>query len=124
VSDFAARVDSFLGEYFAFHPLTATSAGMHAHDAEWPAMTAAGRAARLDFYDRWTREFEGLDVAGLSIDDRVDRDLLLGELAAYRFGETELREDTWSPLEWVYMLGDGLFTLIAREFAPLAERLA
>src|SRR6185369_6046585 len=124
VSDFAARVDSFLGEYFAFHPLTATTAGMHAHDAEWPAMTAAGRAARLEFYDRWTREFEGLDVDGLSIDDRVDRDLLLGELAAYRFGETELREDTWSPLEWVYMLGDGLFTLIAREFAPLAERLA
>ena len=97
---------------------------MHAHDAEWPAMTAAGRAARLDFYDRWTGEFEGLDGAGLSIDDRVDRDLLLGELAAYRFAETELREDTWSPLEWVYMLGDGLFTLIAREFAPLAERLA
>src|SRR5262249_27236696 len=30
----------------------------------------------------------------------------------------------WSPLEWVYMLGNGLFTLVAREFAPLASRLA
>jgi uncharacterized protein (DUF885 family) len=124
VSDFAARVDSFLGEYFALHPLTATSAGMHARDAEWPAMTEAGRAARLEFYDRWTRELEGIDDAALSTDDRIDRDLLLGELAAQRFGETAVREDTWSPLEWVYMLGDGLFTLIAREFAPLAERLA
>jgi len=78
VSDFAARVDSFLGEYFALHPLTATSAGMQAHDAEWPAATEAGRTARLEFYDRWTRELEGLDDAALSTDDRIDRDLLLG----------------------------------------------
>jgi len=124
VSDFAARVDSFLGEYFALHPLAATAAGMHAHDAEWPVMTPAGRAARLDFYDRWTGELEGLDDAALTTDDRIDRDLLHGELAAHRFAEAVLREDTWSPLEWVYLLGDGLFRLIAREYAPLAERLA
>ena len=35
-----------------------------------------------------------------------------------------LREDAWNPLVWVYLLGDGLFTLNAREFAPLADRLA
>ena len=51
MSDFAARVDSFLGEYFALHPLTATSAGMHAHDAEWPDVTEAGRTRRLEFYE-------------------------------------------------------------------------
>jgi uncharacterized protein (DUF885 family) len=123
VSDFAARVDAFLAEFFALHPLTATSAGMHIHDGEWPDMSEAGRAARLAFYDRWTQALEAIDEAELTIDDRVDRDLLLGELAAYRFAEEVLREETWSPLEWVYMLGDGLFTLIAREFAPLAERL-
>ena len=38
--------------------------------------------------------------------------------------ETELREFTWNPLDWVYLAGDGLFTLQAREFAPLADRLA
>ena len=41
-----------------------------------------------------------------------------------RFGETELREERWDPLAWVYLLGDGLFPLLAREFAPLGERLA
>ena len=35
-----------------------------------------------------------------------------------------IREDAWNPLVWVYLLGDGLFTLNAREFAPLADRLA
>jgi uncharacterized protein (DUF885 family) len=123
VSDLAARVDTFLAEFFALHPLSATAAGMHAHDGAWPDTSEAGRAARLAFYDRWTRELDAIDGASLSVDDQIDRDLLLGELAAYRFGEEVLREDCWSPLEWVYLLGEGLFGLIAREFAPLADRL-
>ena len=123
MSDFAARVDAFLAEFFALHPLSATTAGMHDHDGEWPDASEQGRAARLALYDRWTAELEAIDPAGLSTDDQIDRDLLLGELVAYRFGEEVLREECWSPLEWVYMLGDGLFSLIAREFAPLAQRL-
>ena len=49
---------------------------------------------------------------------------LVGELEASRFADTELREDAWNPLDWVYLIGDGLFTLSAREFAPQADRLA
>ena len=33
------------------------------------------------------------------------------------------REDAWSPMAWVYLIGEGFFGLIAREFAPLADRL-
>ena len=121
MSEFASRIDAFLAEFFALHPLTATTAGMHDHDAEWPDVTEAGRARLLEFYDRWSTELAGLSDAGLTIDEQIDRDHLVGELAEYRFGETELREETWNPIAWVYMLGDGLFTLIAREFAPLAE---
>ena len=125
MSDFAARVDAFLGEYFALDPLTATSA----RDAR-PRRRMAGDDRRRP--SGAARLLRSLDARarrasmspGSRPTTRIDRDLLLGELAAYRFGETELREDTWSPLEWVYLLGDGLFTLIAREFAPLAERLA
>ena len=124
MSHFADRIDVFMAEFFALHPLTATTAGMHDHDAEWPDVTEAGRTRRLEFYDRWSTELAGLSDDGLTLDEQIDRDLLVGELAAYRFGEAELREETWSPLEWVYMLGDGLFMLIAREFAPLATRLA
>ena len=41
-----------------------------------------------------------------------------------RFADVDLREEAWSPLDWVYLLGGGLFGLVSREFAPLAERLA
>ena len=53
----------------------------------------------------------------------MDRDLLLGELEVQRFGDEVLREEAWSPLWWVYVVGGGLFDLLAREFAPLAVRL-
>lgn len=124
MSEFAARLDAFLAEYFALHPLRATTAGMHEHDAQWADLSASGRAERLAFYDRWAGELEAFDDASLSVDERVDRDLILGELDAHRFGETDLREERWSPLAWVYLLGEGIFLLIARDFAPLAQRLS
>jgi uncharacterized protein (DUF885 family) len=124
VSNFAARVDAFLNEYFRLHPLAATSAGMHDHDGRWPDMTEDGRQSRLDFYDHWTAELASLADDALTSDEQIDRDLLLSELDSHRFGETILREERWNPLDWVYLLGDGIFPLLARDFAPLADRLA
>jgi uncharacterized protein (DUF885 family) len=124
VSEFAARVDAFLGEYFDLLPLVATEAGMHDHDSRWPDLTEAGRETRLAFYDRWAAELASYSDATLTADEQVDRDLLLGQLDANRFAEIVMREERWNPLDWVYLLGSGIFPLIARDFAPLADRLA
>ena len=123
-SAFARRIDAFLAEFFRLHPLHATAAGMHAHDAEWPDLTERGRSERLAFAERWQAELAGFAADDLTRDERVDRDLLLSELDGIRFAETDLRQEAWDPLEWVYLLGGGIFPLIAREFAPLADRLA
>jgi uncharacterized protein (DUF885 family) len=122
MSDFSTRTDAFLAEVFRLNPTFATAMGEHAHDARWPDVTAAGRAEQLAFIDRWLDEFRAMNRLGT--EDAIDRDLLIGELEAARFNETILREDAWNPLEWVYLVGNGLFTLTAREFAPLADRLA
>jgi uncharacterized protein (DUF885 family) len=124
VIEFRARLDAFFGEYFELNPTHATATGMHAFDDCWPDMSEAGRQARISFVDRWEAELGSVDVAVLGAGERVDRDVLLLELVAQRFGETELREETWNPLEWVYLMGGGIFPLLARDFAPLAERLA
>ena len=120
----AARLDAFFEELFRLDPLRATDVGMHAHDGRWPDLTETGRQARLAFADRWAAELDALSPDGLSADEGVDRDLLRLELEALRFGESDLREDAWDPLAWVYLMGDGIFPLLAREFAPLADRLA
>ncbi len=122
MTDFPVRVDTFLAEFFGLNPTFATAIGEHAHDSRWPDLTTAGRAERLAFDDRWLAEFRSM--TDLAPDETIDRDLLIGELEAGRFAETELREDAWNPLDWIYLIGDGLFTLNAREFAPLANRLA
>jgi uncharacterized protein (DUF885 family) len=120
---FPETFTAFLDEFVALEPVAATAIGDHRHDGEWPDLSEAGRQARLDFIDRWRAAFEGMDEADLGREERIDRDLLLQELDAMRFHETELREDAWDPLSWVYVLGDGLFPLLAREFAPLGDRL-
>jgi uncharacterized protein (DUF885 family) len=120
---FADSFAAFLDEFVALEPVAATSIGDHRHDGRWPDLSEEGRRARLDFIDRWTGTFAGLDPDELSRDVAIDRDLVLGELDAMRFAETELRDDAWDPLWWVYLLGDGIFPLLAREFAPLADRL-
>ncbi len=120
---FQERFGTFFDEYVALHPTAATSFGDHRYDDRWPDVSEAGRQARLAFVDRWLAEFGALGV-DLSPDDAVDRDLLVMELEAERFAETELRDETWDALTWIYLLGEGIFTLIARDFAPLADRLA
>src|SRR4051794_23745003 len=87
-------------------------------------MTEAGRLARIAFADRWVAELQGIDASTLDDGEAIDRDLLLGELAEMRFDDETLREETWNPLAWVYLIGAGIFPLLAREFAPLHVRLA
>jgi uncharacterized protein (DUF885 family) len=123
VSDFSARVDEFLAEYFRLHPVRATDIGEHAYDDRWPDLSEAGRAERLAFYDRWSAELAATGDAGLGPDERIDRDLLLLEMAAHRFAEAILQEDRWDPASWAYLLGDGIFPLLSRGSAPLSHRL-
>jgi len=123
VTAFSDRVDAFLDAMFALDPLFATRVGNHAHDSSWPDLSAAGRERRLAFAAEWSAAFGAFDDDELSGDERIDRDVVLGELASLAFGDRELREDAWSPMWWVYAIGEGLFDLLAREFAPLGERL-
>ncbi len=124
MSTFDDLVTRLLDELFALRPEFATATGDHRFDERWPDMSEAGRRARLAFVDRWTRTVAALEPGVLTPDERIDRDLLLGELEELQFAATELREETWDPLTWVYLLGSGLHPLLARDFAPLAVRLA
>jgi uncharacterized protein (DUF885 family) len=120
---FAERVDAFLGQFFRLYPVAATAAGNHDYDGHWPDMTDAGKAARLAFIAAWDSELRDFPDAALTKDERIDRDLLISELAALRFEEVELREACWDPLGYVYLAGGGIFPLLARDFAPLSQRL-
>jgi uncharacterized protein (DUF885 family) len=120
---FLALVDDLLAEYFRLHPVHATDIGAHAHDGQWPDLTEAGRQERVAWLRTATERVRALDPAELTREQAIDQRVLLEYLDATRFGEEELREASWNPLSYVYLFGGGLFALLAREFAPLPERL-
>lgn len=120
---FATTFAAFLDAYAAVNPVWATGIGDHRHDGRWPVVGGGASAARLAFIEQWTTTFAALDPSTLTASEVIDRDLVLMELDAERFAETDLQEERWNPLGWVYLLGNGLFDLVSREFAPLADRL-
>lgn len=120
---FADLASRFLAESFRLDPLEATNAGVHDHDGRWPDWSTAGIAERMAFVAAWEATLRALPDEGLTADEAIDRDRLLLELDDRRF-EARFAADAWDPMTWVYRLGDGLFTLTAREFAPPAARLA
>ncbi len=122
MSTLAPAFDALLEELFDLQPLFATYVGDHARDDRWPDMSHRGRAERVAFAERWIEAVTALGPLG--VEDAIDRDLLIGELDEIRFADSVLRDETWDPLQWVYLLGDGLFGLLSREFASPAVRLA
>jgi uncharacterized protein (DUF885 family) len=120
---FRAVVDDLLDGYFAHYPVLATEKGNHAHDHEWGDLSDAGRRDRLAWLAAADSQLQALDDAALSADERTDRRILRTQVAAMRFDEETLDEASWNPLSYVYLLGAGLFSLIARDFAPREERL-
>jgi uncharacterized protein (DUF885 family) len=124
VTTFDELVHGLFADLFRASPVFATGIGNHDHDGAWPDQTEAGSRALVAMLDRWAEAFSALPVDALTADEAIDREIVLGELAALRFTATELRAEAWDPLEWVYLLGDGIHLLLAREFAPLGVRLA
>ena len=120
---FEQTVQRFLDELFELHPEVATRVGDHRFDDRWPDLTERGRQARIAFVSRWEGDLTALEEGTLDPGERIDRDLILGELRHARFNDDVLREDAWNPLWWVYQLGGAIHPLLAREFAPLHERL-
>jgi len=121
--DIRPLVDELLADFYRLQPASATELGEHAYDHHWPDLTDAGRAAWSD----WLRDAEARVAATkgkrLSRDDATDRRILLENLAAMRFSADELREAEWNPISYVYLFGSALFTMLAREYAPITERL-
>ncbi len=122
ITPFEYLLRDFLDEFFLAWPVSATHAGDHRFDNRWPDLSGTGRLARLALLRRWHARFAGLADVELTADERIDRGILLETLDAYRFEEEELRQETWDPLWYVELIGAGLFSLLARPYAPWHHR--
>jgi hypothetical protein len=112
-----ATVDGLLDR----QPEWATSVGDHRYDDR----LTVGTSVHYEQAGRWAGErlagLAGIDTGLLSPQLQVDAQILANQLTRLRFMIDELREYEWNPM--VANPGRAIYDLLARDFAPLADRL-
>jgi len=103
------------------HPDAATGLGDHRFDAQLPDPSAQAQADERRALDGWAARLAALDRGALSAEHQVDAVMLADGIARRVFEIDELREHTWNPL--LANPGKAIYQLLARDFAPLPDRL-
>jgi len=118
---FTALANRYLDSMLELNPVWATNLGDHRFDATWPDLSRAGIENRIAFNRAYLDTLDTVGQRGLNEVNRIDYQILRDRIESTLFSLEELREWEWNPL--IYNPGDGIYNLIAREFAPLGERL-
>lgn len=118
---FAQVAGDYLEGYLRSSPEAATALGDHRYDGDWSDVSPAGVERSLTFARELLARLEALPTAELSRENAVDRDMLIHSLKSQIWSTTELKEYRWNPL--VYNPGPAIFSIVARDYAPLPQRL-
>ncbi|HJP36664.1 MAG TPA: DUF885 family protein, partial [Gammaproteobacteria bacterium] len=122
-AEFEELAARFIDEMPEHSPVSATQLGDHRFDAQLDRVDSATRAARKELFERYLSEVTALDRDELSRANQVDAELLRHELEAGLWSLAELQSWAWNPLDYTDLAGSAIYGLLAREFAPLEERL-
>ena len=119
----SAFMSRFLGEYLERRPIDATQMGDHRFDGKWPDVTKEGDKAFRDFAEARMKELDGFKDEELSLQNRIDKDILRTQLGFVIFSIDELKDADTSPMFYTGMIGDGLDPLVSRDFTTLEDRM-
>ena len=104
-------------------PVGATQTGDHRFDNQIDDFSAAGRQRAMSFDRRMLTELDRIDAGTLSRANQVDADLLRNQLRYDLWGWETLQAWAWDPQVYNGVAGGALYTLMARDFAPMPQRL-
>lgn len=104
-------------------PVSATQIGEHKYDGELDDLSAAGRQKGLEFSRKILAELDATDTAALSRENQVDAAILRNQLQYDIWTADTLQSWAWDPQVYNNIAGGAIYGLMAREFAPLPERL-
>ena len=120
---FAKLSARWLDAYLRLQPVGATQTGDHRFDGEIDDMSAAGRALRLSAWRSLLAELTTIDRSKLSRDNQVDAAILDSQLRYAIWDDQTLQSWAWDPQQYSGLAGNALYALMAREFAPLPQRM-
>ena len=121
---FEAIGQRYVDEFGRYTPVAATSLGDHRYDGELEDLSAEGRARTIAWARSLLEELAAVDRASLSRPHQVDAEMLANQLRYQIWSDEQLRDWSWDPLVYTQLAGQSLYGLIAREYAPLPQRLS
>jgi len=120
---FASLSQRFLDEGLALSPVNASQVGDHRYDAELDDLSAAGRQQAIDWARGMLAELDRIDAGALSREHQVDALILRNHLEGSLWDLETFQSWAWDPQLYSGLAGGAIYNVMAREFAPLPERL-
>jgi uncharacterized protein (DUF885 family) len=118
---FESVANNYIEKVLEMRPEWATGLGDHRYDNRLHDYSLAGVALFRNFNETYLDSLGTVDSHKLSVENRIDFKIMKSNLESLLFETDTLKEHKWNPL--AYNVGGAIYGLIAREFAPLKDRL-
>jgi uncharacterized protein (DUF885 family) len=122
-AEFERLAEQYVGDLSKFSPVSATLIGDHSADHELDQESAEARDAKRRLYIDYRDTLAALDRNELSRANQVDAEILRNEIESNLWSLEALQDWAWNPLVYVNIAGNSIYGLIARDFAPLEQRM-
>jgi hypothetical protein len=119
----AALAKQFIAESEAHDPLFADGIGIHTHDDELADYSAGGRAVRAAWLASWETRFDAVIANAPSENDLADATALRDSIRLEQFENATLKPYATDPTLYANVLGQAIYALTARTYAPLDVRM-
>jgi uncharacterized protein (DUF885 family) len=116
-------VEANFRQLMAHHPIYATYVGLHDTDDRLDDGTRDAVIQEIAEEKKQLADLEAIDPAGLSESARFERELAIHNTKQWLF-DAEVHRVWERRSSAMDQVGDALFSIFARDFAPLPERLA
>ena len=113
----------YLDQFTALSPVSATFLGDHRFDGDLDHVSEEAREKELQLLEESLSELRSIDRGSLSQANQVDALLLENKLREDLWRLQVLQEWAWNPTLYTGLSGGALYSLLARDYAPLEERL-
>ncbi len=120
---FEALADQYLNERIEFSPVQATAIGDHRADDRLDEVDAAARQREHKAFRGYRDTLAAIDPDELSRANQVDAEILRNNIESTLFALETLEEWAWNPLQYIDLSGSSVYGLLARDFAPIEQRL-
>ncbi len=120
---FADLSKRWLDGWMQLNPVSATQLGDHRFDSEVDDLSPAGRQKAVDFSRKLLAELDAMDAGKLSRENQVDASILRNQLRSDIWGVDTFQSWAWDPQVYNSLAGGAIYNLMAREFAPMPQRL-